>query len=136
MHMTGRVMKEKNIGRIVVIGMLLLISACASLQEPLSAERAENTIRMTATNFKFQPNNIMTRVGDTITFAIKNTSGTTHNFSLMDPTGNTIRNIDIPAGESVDVTVTFSKAGIYPFQCNKTGHSTLGMKGRVTASAP
>ncbi len=89
---------------------------------------------MTARDFKFEPNNIVTRTGDTITIVIENTSGTTHNFTLKDVEGNTMRNIDIPAKESITVTVTFTKPGTYRFECNKVGHSTLGMKGQIVAS--
>ena len=117
-----------------VCGLIGMLTACGSLQNQVRIEGREAIVPMTASDFKFQPNNIATRTGETITFRIQNTSGTTHNFTLKEPDGTTIRNVDIPPGQSVDVTVTFSKAGTYPFDCNKTGHATLGMKGQVVAT--
>ena len=126
-------MKEKIVFAIGTLGLLLLLSACGSLQKPVSVEGRQNVVHMSASDFKFEPNNMSTRVGDTITFRIENTSGSTHNFTLVDPEGNTMQSIDIPPKQSVDVTATFSKAGTYRFYCNKTGHSQLGMKGQVVA---
>ena len=126
-------MKEKIVFAIGTLGLLLLLSACGSLQKPVSVEGRQNVVHMSASDFKFEPNNMSTRVGDTITFRIENTSGSMHNFTLVDPEGNTMQSIDIPPKQSVDVTATLSKAGIYKFYCNKTGHSQLGMKGQVVA---
>jgi len=125
--------KEKIVSAIVTLGLLLAVFACGGLQKPVSVEGRQNVVHMTTSDFKFEPNNISTRVGDTITFRIENTSGSTHNFTLVDPEGNTMQSIDIPPKQSVDVTATFSKAGTYKFHCNKTGHSQLGMKGQVVA---
>ncbi|HME44127.1 MAG TPA: cupredoxin domain-containing protein [Syntrophorhabdales bacterium] len=126
-------MKEKMVFAIVTLGLLLLLSTCGGLQKPVSVEGRQNVVHMSASDFKFEPNNISTRVGDTITFRIENTSGSMHNFTLVDPEGNTMQGIDILPKQSVDVTATFSKAGTYKFHCNKTGHSQLGMKGQVVA---
>jgi len=64
---------------------------------------------MTASDFKFEPNNITARVGTAITFRINNTSGITHNFTLKDPDGENMKSIDIPARESVEVHAAFAK---------------------------
>lgn len=120
---------------IFVVAVLFLMNACGRLQNPVAAEGAGETVGMTASDFKFQPNNITTRAGSTLTFRIRNVSGTTHNFTLKSPDGKTIRSVDIPAKETVEVKAAFMQPGTYKFDCNKPGHSELGMKGQVVAAA-
>jgi plastocyanin len=119
---------------IAAFGLALVVSACARLQKPVVIEDGHNVFQMTAGDFKFEPNNITTKAGDSITFRIQNTSDSTHNFTLTDPEGNSMQNVDIPPKQSIKVTATFSKPGIYKFHCNKPGHSALGMTGQVVAT--
>jgi plastocyanin len=127
-------MKKRMLLFVAALGLALLLASCTHLQSPVAAGEKQNVVEMTASDFKFQPNNITTRTGDAITFKIRNTSGSTHNFTLTDPDGNPLRNVDISPGQSVDVTITFSKPGTYTFHCNRIGHSELGMKGQVVAT--
>jgi plastocyanin len=129
-------MKKRSLFVLAGFSLLIIVSACAHLQAPISAEEGRNVVEMTVSDFKFEPNNITARPGATITFRIHNVSGTTHNFTLKDPDGSMMQNVDIPPKGSVDVKATFSKAGTYTFHCNKTGHSELGMKGQVVATGP
>ena len=118
----------------MMLALIVSLWACSHLQTPVIAEGQETTIEMTAGNFKFEPNNITTRTGSKLTFNIKNISGTLHNFTLKDPNGVIIQNIDIPPEQSVQVKIAFPQSGSYTFYCNKTGHTGLGMKGQVVAS--
>jgi plastocyanin len=126
----------KNLPSFLLIGLplLVLLAACAHLQAPVSVEQKGGVIEMTASDFKFEPNNIAARTGDTITFRIHNVTGATHNFTLKSPDSSVMQSVDIPPKGSVDVKAAFSKAGTYHFYCNKTGHSELGMKGQVVAA--
>ena len=118
----------------MIIALVVSLWACSHLQTPVSAEGQETTIEMTAGNFKFEPNNITTRTGNKLTFNIKNISGTLHNFTLKDPNGVIMQNIDIPPEKSVQIKIAFPQPGNYTFHCNKTGHTGLGMKGQVVVS--
>lgn len=113
--------------------IVILASACAKLQEPVAVED-RSVVQMTASDFKFEPNNITARAGQTITFRIQNVSGTSHNFTLKDPGGAMVENVDIAPKQTVEVKAVFSKAGTYTFHCNKAGHSELGMKGQVVVT--
>ncbi len=123
-------------GSVFVVAVLLLVNACWRLQKPVSVEGAGQTVPMTASDFTFQPNNITTRAGSTLTFRIQNTSGTAHNFTLKNPDGTTMQSVDIPAKQTVEVKAVFPEPGSYKFDCNKPGHAALGMKGQVVATAP
>ena len=62
---------------------------------------------------------------------IKNASGSEQNFTLKDPHGNVLTNKNISSGGTVIVNVELPGPAVYEFYCNKTFHSTLGMKGRI-----
>ena len=94
----------------MMLALIVSLWACSHLQTPVSAEGQETTIEMTAGNFKFEPNNITTRTGSKLTFNIKNISGTLHNFTLKDPNGVIIQNIDIPPEQSVQVKIAFPES--------------------------
>ncbi len=129
-------MKKGLVACCAFVVVLFLMNACGRLQKPVSAEGAGETIQMTASDFKFQPNNITTRAGNTVTFRIRNMTGTTHNFTLRSPDGKTMQSVDLPAKQTVEVKAAFPQPGTYKFDCNKPGHSELGMKGQVVVTAP
>ena len=106
----------------MIIALVVSLWACSHLQTPVSAEGQETTIEMTASNFKFEPNNITTRTGNKLTFNIKNISGTLHNFTLKDPNGVIMQNIDIPPEKSVQIKIAFPQPRqLYvPLQQNRT----------------
>ena len=118
----------------IIFALFVCIWACSHLQEPVRAEGATTVIDMSASDFEFKPNNITTRSGSTLTFNIKNVSGTGHNFTIKSPNGEKIRSVDIPAKQSIQTKVTFSQPGTYKFYCDVTGHTALGMKGQVVVS--
>lgn len=124
-------MKPRNLSIIVIFAVLISVWACTHLQPPVSAESTGKVIEMTASDFKFEPNNITARTGASLTFKIKNVSGTTHNFTLKDPDGKTMKSVDLPPRQTVELSAAFAKPGTYKFTCNKTGHTELGMKGQV-----
>jgi plastocyanin len=125
----------KNIFRsLAFVSILtLLFSACAGLQRQVTVDHTtqERTVQMKASNFKFEPNNILTYRGDRINFEVENVSGTEHNFTITDPQGDVLQSVDIAAGKKVAIGVTFSEAGIYHFHCDEFLHSLFGMKGQV-----
>jgi len=111
----------------------LILFSCAELQKQvtLDQEKKENIIVVKVHNYKFEPNNILTYEGNTILFKIQNVTISEHNFTLTDPEGAVIEDVDIPRDKTAEIKVTFSKTGIYKFSCNKPFHSTFGMKGQI-----
>jgi len=109
--------------------------SCAHLQKQviLDQEKKENIITVKVHNYEFEPNNIFTYEGNTILFKIENMTISEHNFTLTDPKGAVIEDMDIPPdkNKTVEIKVTFSRTGIYHFYCNKPFHPSLGMKGQI-----
>ena len=117
----------------IVSVFVLILSSCAKLQKQvtLDQEKKENIIVVKVHNYKFEPNNTFAYEGDTILFKIENVTISEHNFTLTDPEGAVIEDVDIPRDKTIEIKVTFSRTGIYKFYCNKTFHSALGMKGQI-----
>ena len=66
----------------------------------------------------------------TVTFNVKNAgTGLTHDFSI-----NGKKTPVLSPGKSATLTVTFSKAGSYPYSCTVPGHAAAGMKGTLKVS--
>jgi uncharacterized cupredoxin-like copper-binding protein len=60
----------------------------------------------------------------TVTFVVTNKGAIVHDFKIA---GKQTPNIT--PGKSAKITVTFKKAGKYPYLCTVTGHAVAGMKG-------
>ncbi len=117
----------------VWLTLLSLITACAGLQTQVTVgqEKGEKELAIKAGSFKFQPNNIKAYAEDILMLKVENISGTKHNFTIKDPQGRIIQNIDLPAKKTVEVRVTLSETGTYTFYCDKPFHSLFGMKGHI-----
>jgi plastocyanin len=113
--------------------VLLLFTACAGLQQQatVSPEKGEKVLAMKAGSFKFEPNNIKAFQEDVILFKVENISDIGHNFTIRDPGGQIIQNVDLPPKETIEIRVPLPEIGIYTFYCNKTFHKLLGMKGQI-----
>lgn len=130
---------KKSIPAAIFFGVLLIIAGCAKMQPQVAPEPVqggEKVIALEASSYEFTPNNIKAAQGDTIVFNITNVSGRVHNFSIKDPHGKTLQDVDLPAKKTIPVKVTFSETGRYEFFCNKPFHPTFGMKGQVEVAAP
>lgn len=126
-------MKRVSEALVICTVMVLLFAGCAGLQPQvaLSEKESEKVVELKAASFKFEPNNIRAFEGDTIVFRIENSSGSTHDFTITNPQKQTLKNIDLPAGKTVDIKVSFADPGVYEFYCDKPLHSSFGMKGQV-----
>src|SRR5271169_1350373 len=102
--------KERWSVIIMVFCCYSLLFACSTLQKPLIADQGKEnqTIQIKASSFKFVPNNLVIYQGDIIVFSIENISDSSHNFTLEDPAGKELQNIDIPARKTINVEILFS----------------------------
>jgi plastocyanin len=93
----------------------------------------ERTVELHANHYAFDPNNIEALEGDQIRFLITNADDQEHNFTVLDPDGEEIESVDVPASTTAAATVTLLRAGKYTFYCNRTFHSLLGMRGQIVS---
>ncbi len=126
---------KTNYRRFIAIcaGILLTAAACAApkttvITEP---EKREAEITIKAGNFKFEPNIVKAFRGNVIIFHVENISNSGHNFTIIDPQGNTLQSVALPPKKMVTVKIDLAETGTYEFYCDKPFHSAFGMKGRV-----
>ncbi len=113
--------------------MVLLLTGCSSLQPQvaLSEKESQKIVELKAESFKFEPNNVKAFEGDTVLFRIENSSDSAHNFTITNPQQQILKSIALPAKNTIDISVSFAKPGVYEFYCDKPFHSSFGMKGQI-----
>lgn len=93
---------------VIILGTMLSFSACARLQKVVVVEtKRSNVVEVKVSDYKFEPNNLQAYQGDTIDFKLQNVSSLDHNFTLKDPDGKVLQDVDIPPGKTADVKVVF-----------------------------
>ena len=80
------------------------------------------TVKVTAKDYSFALSTKTVKHG-TVTFSIKNSGHTVHDFAIA---GHTSKQIG--PGKSTTLTVMLKK-GRYPYSCTVDSHKALGMKG-------
>lgn len=123
-------------GTVTAVVALGLLAGCESHQRTQTLDATATpgqkvTVEMRASNFKFNPNVIFARRGDTLVLHIANASGERHNLTVKDPSGRILRSEDLLGHETATVEIPLDAAGIYLFYCDVDLHSALGMKGRI-----
>jgi uncharacterized cupredoxin-like copper-binding protein len=119
---------------------------------PADPGDADRTVEIDASDeFFFDPADLTVTVGETITFRVVNDGSLTHDFTLGDQAtqdeheaemaemGEMAHDqpnvVTIPAGETMEITWTFTEAGTVLIGCHQPGHYAAGMKGLVTVES-
>ena len=123
-----------------------------SFGSPAEPAEADRTVEINATDgLVFEPAELTVAAGETITFRIVNQGSLVHDFTLGDQATQDEHEqqmaemegmahdqpnaMTIPAGETMELTWTFSEAGTVLFGCHQPGHYAAGMKGQITVEA-
>jgi uncharacterized cupredoxin-like copper-binding protein len=115
---------------------------------------ADRTIDIEALDtLKFEPDSVTVKAGETVTFRVHNAGQNDHEFVLgtqeeqqeheqemqqMAESGSGMHMedeanaLDIPAGETKEITWTFTDAGEMIYGCHEPAHYDAGMKGTIT----
>ncbi len=116
--------------------LLLAVAACARVQKTPTVAQSGGTLTMKIDSYSYDPNYIRARQGDVLTINLQNVSGSEHNLTIKDPKGKIILSQNVPARSNATVKIDLPVPGVYEFHCDKTGHSALGMKGRIEVATP
>ena len=114
----------------------------ASPAFPADAPANRQDIQITLSNFSFNPNSLRLQRNMAYAIHLMNTASGGHSFSAPgffaamtvapeDRAKIVNGRIEIPSGQTVDITVTPMTAGSYPIVCSHFLHSTFGMKGEA-----
>lgn len=103
------------------------------------------TVRVEINHSRFEPDELRFEAGQEVTFVIHNGDPIDHEFILGDRAvqdrhelGNEAHNgsipteVSVPAGETVETTVTFNEPGELILGCHLPRHYAYGMKAKVT----
>jgi plastocyanin len=92
------------------------------------------SIKVTMTEFKFEPSTIDAKAGS-VTFFLVNGGTASHDMAIRDPSNNRVAVSDlISAGDTFVFTVSSIAAGTYTYFCDQPGHEASGMKGTLTVT--
>lgn len=117
--------------KIRVLTLGLVATALLVWALPATAKRSATVVKVTAgkpSEFHFVVSTKTVKHG-TVTFAVTNSGTLPHDFKIN---GKSTKLLS--GGQSQNLTVTFAKAGKYPFLCTVTGHAAAGMKGTLTVT--
>ena len=119
-------------------GLLTLLTACGgsgstsaspagspSFNDHGSTTVSGSSVDVEADNYYFEPSVIRGTPGQKVSLALKNSSGTEHNFTIKDQHVD----VDLDAHESKTVTVTIPSSGLVSFYCEY--HKSHGMAGVI-----
>ena len=100
----------------------------AQVVQAATAHTAATTVSVTAVEYKFKLSTTSVKHG-TVTFKVSNKGHLPHDFKIDGKTTPLIS-----PGKTSTLTVTFAKAGKFPYLCTVPGHAALGMKGTLTVT--
>jgi plastocyanin len=116
----------------VALVSVAVLAACGGSS---SSAQPSGSIRVTMTEFKFEPSTISVPAGRVVFYLVNAGNGTSHDMVISDSSGTHIAASDlISAGDSFVFTVPQISAGAYTFKCDQPGHEASGMKGVLTVT--
>ncbi len=115
---------------LVALAAGTMLAACGGS----AASQPAGSIKVTMTEFKFDPSTISAPAGKVVFFLV-NGGTTSHDLVISDAGGNRVNGSElISAGDSSVFTVDSLAAGTYTFFCDQSGHEAAGMKGTLTVT--
>jgi uncharacterized cupredoxin-like copper-binding protein len=117
-------MKRIRVATLGLAALALLVWVLPATAKPGAAKAT--AVKVTAgkpTEFGFALSTKTVKHG-TVTFTVTNGGTIPHDFKIMGK-----KTPMLNAGKSAKLTVTFTKAGSYPYLCTVSGHAAAGMKG-------
>ena len=132
-------MKQTYIITAVILSLMLVSCGGAG---------ASTKIKVTMTDFQFQPNQFTVPAGQEITFSANNDGAVVHNFVIMklgtsagpffddEDIPNVLWQVELQPGSSVDTSFTApTEPGEYEVVCKTEGHIASGMTAKLTVVA-
>jgi len=117
--------------KIRVLTLGLVATALLLWALPAGAQRSATVVKVQAgkpAEFRFTLSTKSVKHG-TVTFAVTGAGALPHDFKIN---GKSTKLLS--GGQTQNLTVTFAKAGKYPYLCTVTGHAAAGMKGTLTVT--
>ena len=115
----------------VAIAAAALLAGCGGGSAPA---QPSGSIKVTMTEFAFDPSTINTSSGKVV-FYLVNAGSVGHDMVIRDSSKNKISGSElVSAGDRFIFTVDNLKPGTYTIVCDQAGHEGSGMKGTLTVT--
>jgi uncharacterized cupredoxin-like copper-binding protein len=114
----------KVLSALVSVAVLAVAGSSVAGAAVKAHTAAATKISVKAVEYKFTLSATSLAKPGTVTFTVKNAGHIAHDFSI-----DKKKTALISPGKSATLTVDFTKAGSYAYECTVTGHAALGMKG-------
>ena len=116
----------------VALASVALLAGCGGGGGGNANAQPAGSIKITMTEFKFEPSALSAPTGAVVFFLI-NSGTTSHDMVIRDSTGKRLAASElVSAGDSFVFTVSTLAAGTYKFFCDQPGHEASGMFGSLT----
>ncbi|HEY2070322.1 MAG TPA: cupredoxin domain-containing protein [Rhizomicrobium sp.] len=120
----------------------LTLASALLFAAPAFAQSAPQEIDISLTNFAFTPDALNLKAHTAYRLHLVNGASSSHNFAAADffsaaqvapADASKVKDgaIEVPKGQTVDVTVTPDRAGTYDLTCTHFMHTTFGMRGQI-----
>jgi len=112
-----------------------LLAGCGGGGGGGSSSVPSGAIKVTMTDFHFDPSSITAPHGKVVFFLVNASGSLQHDLAIRDSSNNRVAISDlISAGDSTTFTVDNIAAGDYTFFCSQPGHEGAGMSGKLTVT--
>jgi FtsP/CotA-like multicopper oxidase with cupredoxin domain len=127
---------------LLFVAFALVLAACSSGDDSSgsgsggdgeAAAGGTETVAVTLSDFKIQPNDVQVPSGTELSFEVTNEGPSPHTFAVT-VGSETYDTGNIDAGASATLAVPALEAGQYDTLCTVPGHDQLGMVGTLTAT--
>jgi plastocyanin len=114
----------------LALAILWSVVACGGS----GSSQPPGSIKVTMTEFKFDPASISAKSGK-VTFFLVNSGSVAHDMVVLGPDGKRLASSDLVQGGNTTVfTVDSLAAGSYRIICDQPGHEQQGMKGTLSVT--
>ena len=115
----------------VSLAAVALLAGCGGSSAP---SQPAGSIKVTMTEFKFDPADLSAASGKVVFFLV-NSGSTQHDLAIRDSSNNRLKVSElVSAGDSIVFTVDNIPAGKYTIFCTQPGHENSGMHGTLTVT--
>lgn len=112
--------------------VLWAVAACGGSGGSTGPTQPPGSIKVTMTEFKFEPSTISVKPGSA-TFFLVNEGSVAHNMIVLSGDGKRVGASElVQGGASSTFTVDGLTAGSYRIICDQPGHEQAGMKGTLS----
>jgi len=125
-----------RIPALVLLAGAVAIAGCGGDDDSAPAASSGGggqTVKLSATEFKFTPSDPSVDKAGKVTFDVSNDGSVDHALEVEGPNGE-VETEPIAAGQSAKLTVDLSKPGKYEMYCPIGNHKEMGMEGTVTVA--